>query len=205
MAGAHAWAQHPPQDTGASPCCSLPACLPSPGRGAPPGTRGEGPGAEAGESAGRDRRAAAGSGGGGCSSPAGSGGDGRRRRQERGGRSSGSVVPVRGCRPPAAPHLPTLPPPPCAPQREERGPGGWGGVRRSRREKIQHESTQPRLGAEAPPWRPAQCARAPRREARPGPRRLGPPRPPSPGSPARCVLLPRASARPLERRTRGLR
>lgn len=33
-------------------------------------------------------------------------------------------------------------------------------VRRSRGEKIQNESTQPRLGSEAPPWRPAQCAGA---------------------------------------------
>lgn len=52
----------------------------------------------------------------------------------------------------------------------------------SRREKIQNETTQPRLGSEAPPWRPAQCAGAPLLEAQRRPIRFDPSRPPSPSS-----------------------
>lgn len=40
------------------------------------------------------------------------------------------------------------------------GRGGKSTKCRSRGEKIQNESTQPRLGSEALPWRPAQCAGA---------------------------------------------
>jgi hypothetical protein len=52
----------------------------------------------------------------------------------------------------------------------------------SRREKIQNETTQPRLGSEAAPWRPAQCAGAPLLEAQRRSIRLDPSQPPSPSS-----------------------
>ena len=112
--------------------------------------RGPGGAAEARGARGRGLAAAQG--------PGGSGGDRRRRRQrERGGgrqrlaRRRRQLCQTSDFPSPAAAERPR--------GREGKSTKCW-----SRAEKIQNESTQPRLGSEAPPWRPGQCAGAALRE-----------------------------------------